>query len=824
MAMRYMEKFGARIADNGYEVIPITPGYKYPAGEGMGKWQRFDGSAEGVSDYLSNGWGGHGIGVKARRSPAVDMDLLDEDVLAEVKEIVREIAGESPLRRVGFAPKELWVYQSDEPWPKVDTGEWLDNQGRKCKVEILADGQQFVAAHIHPDTGKPYQWIGGASVLDTPRKNLPTLSHEQANQIKERVLSLFLGHGWTKKTKSAITRLTNPLDDDDPFAAYRPKVQISDEELERRLFMIEDNTDHDTWFQIGMALYHQYDGKQQGFDLWDRWSQGAPNYDFKALEKRWPTFDNKDLAHTPITCRIILKLSKNAEEADTKKKVSDFVASLMASTTTDELVTVCDEIKVIELPTHVRELLTGKVKAKWKDLTGDNPRIGFIRDLIKYESKEMISAPPWVKPWVYCSQTDELFNIHNRTQLSRPAFNAAYSRYMLTPSERLEGKATPEIQPTDAVLNLYQIPTVYNRMFMPGQPPLYTINGVDYANSYTEDGIPELPGVMSPVEEEAVEIFLGHFKHIIADERDRTLFLDFITHVTQNPGQRVNWAILLQGAEGDGKSYFIEILKAVLGENNVDMIPGKALEEKYNPWAENGLICFIEDVRLHGNNRFDAVNTLKPMITNSMVSIRRMQTNPYTVINTMSYIATANSKDALPVGEEDSRFFPIFTRFQRPQDIDKFKQDNPHYYDRLYATTQFAGAIRQYLLLRKVSPEFNHKARAPKSSYRREMVLLNQTDETAALIDALEESEAPDFSELLLNSSKVADHFMGRDALAPRSKALNRLLSSFGFTLLGRFKVDGAKHQFWTMRPHAWPQDENACADAIRDYLDPEGL
>mgnify|MGYP001179535030 CR=1 FL=1 len=822
-ARRYMEEFGTRIAENGYEVIPIIPGEKRPAGE---KWQKFDGSPEGVQDYLADGKGGHGVGIKSRYAPGVDIDILDEAVNAEVQDIVREIAGESPLKRVGLPPKVLWVYRAekDETFPKVDTGEWLDPQGRKAKLEILADGQQFVAAHIHPDTGKPYQWLDGKSVLSVKRKDLPVLTHEQAKEIKERVLQVFLGHGWTKKTRNSITRLTNPLDDDDPFSAYRPKVQIGDEELERKLFLIEDNTDHDTWFQIGMALYHQYDGSQQGFDLWDRWSASAPNYDREALEKRWPTFNNRDKAHIPITCRIVLKLAKDAEEQSIKEKVVDFLSRLQAAPDTDSLVAVCDEIKVVELPNHVRELMTGKVKAKWKDLTGEAPRIGFVRELIRFESKEIISAPPWVKPWVYCSQTDNLFNIVNRMELTRPAFNAAFSRFMLTPTERLEGKAAPEILPTDAVLNLYQVPTVYNRMFMPGQPALYSIDGVDYANSYTEDGIPELPGELSPVEEEAIQIFLDHLVHIIANERDRTIFLDFMTYIVQHPGQRINWAILLQGAEGDGKSFFISVLKAVLGDKNVNMIPGKALEEKYNPWAENALVCFIEDVRLHGNNRFDAINTLKPMITNPTVSIRRMNTNPYEVVNTMNYITTSNLKDAMPVGDEDSRIFPIFTRFQRASDLEKFKQNNPTYYDRLYAIIQFAGALRQFFLLRKLSADFNPKARAPKSSYRREMVLLNQTEEVTALADTLEESEQDDYSEFLLDSSKVADHFMGTDALAPRGKALSRLLSQYGFTLLGRFKVNGEKRQYWTMQPWAWPEDDLKRGDAVREYLDPDGL
>lgn len=821
-ARHYLKDFGVRIAENGYEVIPIIPGQKRPAGE---RWQKFDGSPEGVMDHLADGKGDHGVGIKTRWSPAVDMDILDEEVLEEIKDVVREIAGESDLKRVGFAPKELWVYRADPDatWPKVDTGEWLDPQGRKAKVEILSDGQQFVAAHIHPDTGQPYKWLGN-SVLHTRREDLIELTHEQALAIRDRALQIFLGHGWTKKTRNAITRLANPLDDDDPFSAYRPKVQISDDELERLLFNITDNADHDTWFQIGMALYHQYDGNQRGFELWDRWSQGAPNYDLKALEKRWPTFDNKDRAHTPITCRIIVKLGKEAEQADIKEKVRDFLQRLEDVDSTDALVAVCDEIKLIDFPNHVRELMTGKVKANWKRLTKETPRIGFVRELIRYENKEIISAPPWAKPWVYCSQTDEMFNIVNRTQLSRVSFNVAHARYMLTPTERLEGKAVPETQPVDACVNLYQIPAVYNRMFMPGQPSLYSINGVDYANSYTEEGIPELPGELSPVEQEAIDIFLAHLHHLIADERDRTIFLDFLCYCVQNPGEKINWAILLQGAEGDGKSFFLAVLKAVMGHNNVNMIPGKALEEKYNPWAENGLICFIEDVRLHGNNRFDAVNTLKPMLTNPTVSIRRMNTNTYEVVNTMNYIATGNTKDALPVGEEDSRFFPIFTRYQRPADLNRFKEANPNYYDRLYATIQFAGALRQFMLLRKLSADFNPKARAPKSSYRGEMVALNQSEETTALIDTLEESHQIDYSEFLLDSSKVADHFMGTDAIAPRGKALHRLLSQYGFTLLGRFKVNGEKRQYWTMKPWAWPADDTKRGNAIREYLDPDGL
>lgn len=825
MGRRYLEEFGARIADNGFEVIPIIPGAKRPAGE---KWQKYDGSARGVQEHIDDGKGDHGVGIKSRWSPAVDMDILDPEVLDEIKEIVRDVAGESILKRVGFAPKELWVYRAEkgETWPKVDTGEWFDPQDRKAKVEILADGQQFVAAHIHPDTGKPYQWLNGHSVLNTMRSDLTPLTHEQAIEIRDRATQVFLGHGWRKKSKNAIARLANPLDDDDPFSAYRPKVQIGDNELERRLMSIKDNEDHEIWFQIGMALYHQYDGSEQGFKLWDEWSQGASNYDYEVLKKRWPTFNNKDNSHTPITCRIILKLSKETAVAEAKETLKEILAGIAASEDTDQLVDVCGRIKHIEFPDHTRELLLGKVKGRWKDLTKEMPRIGFVRDLIRYENPEIISAPPWAKHWIYCSQTDSFYHSVTRTEVGKPAFNALNNRFLLSPAERLEGKATPENAASDMALNLYQVPTVYNRMYMPGYPDLFEYRGQQYVNSYSDANLPELPGDLSPVHCEAIQIFLDHFVHLFANERDRVILLDWIAYLVQNPGQRINWAILLQGAEGDGKSFFRAVIEAVLG-GHVNGITGTALEEKFNSWAEGAMLCFVEDVRLHGQNRFDAVNKLKPMITNAMVTVRRMQTNPYEVVNTMNYMATSNLKDAVPVTDEDSRFFPLFTRFQRPEDIDRFKARNPNYYRRLYALAdepEFAGAIRQYLLSYQISPEFDAKGRAPKSSYKNEMVLLNRSDEQNALRDTLEESTLEDYSEFLLDSTKVADQFMGTDALAPRSKALNRLLSQHGFTLLGRFKINGEKRQYWSMMPEAWPRDPDKCAEAIREYLDPEGL
>src|SRR5512147_3183220 len=50
--------------------------------------------------------------------------------------------------------------------------------GYSCKVEALADGQQFVAFAVHPDTKQPYRWLD-SNPLDVPFTALPVVSEER---------------------------------------------------------------------------------------------------------------------------------------------------------------------------------------------------------------------------------------------------------------------------------------------------------------------------------------------------------------------------------------------------------------------------------------------------------------------------------------------------------------------------------------------------------------------------------------------------------------------------------------------------------------------
>jgi hypothetical protein len=97
---------------------------------------------------------------------------------------------------------------------------------------------------------------------------------------------------------------------------------------------------------------------------------------------------------------------------------------------------------------------------------------------------------------------------------------------------------------------------------------------------------------------------------------------------------------------------------------------------------------------------------MKPWIANKVINIRRMQRGTYEIINT-AYDRASNHKDAIPAGQNDTRYFPLFSRWQTKEAIDKFNELHPNYYTDLYGTLDHAGALRKWLMEYEISDAFD---------------------------------------------------------------------------------------------------------------------
>lgn len=174
--MNYFQKQGRQLLANGYLIVPIKPGHKRPA---LANWQT---SRLGASDL--SGYPKHGVGILcgqgAHPIAAIDIDTTDEGLAALFSAWCHDNLG-TTVERVGNAPKVLLAYRAAEAgWGKC-TGAWFEDElGHAHRLEILGKGQQFVAYHTHPDTGRPYEWVDFLGGLEAMRADeLPVVTTEQ---------------------------------------------------------------------------------------------------------------------------------------------------------------------------------------------------------------------------------------------------------------------------------------------------------------------------------------------------------------------------------------------------------------------------------------------------------------------------------------------------------------------------------------------------------------------------------------------------------------------------------------------------------------------
>ena len=141
-------------------------------------------------------------GLQTRNTPGVDIDVLDEAVAEELQNLLWLMIGDNgqALVRYGRRPKRAVLFQTSESFDKLSTPFFISPNGDAHRVEVLCDGQQFIAHGTHPDTGAAYEWEGGEPA-SVPRDDLPHLSASVAAEFVAKATELMRGRGWVIRGK-----------------------------------------------------------------------------------------------------------------------------------------------------------------------------------------------------------------------------------------------------------------------------------------------------------------------------------------------------------------------------------------------------------------------------------------------------------------------------------------------------------------------------------------------------------------------------------------------------------------------------------------------
>ena len=801
---------GSRLIDNGYSIVPIAVGKKAPGFDG---WSKVRSTKPQLDEWITSGHRQSGAGILTKHTPAVDIDILNEEVALEAEAKAREIFGEAPLR-IGRAPKRLLVFRTETPFRKMRSNRYQDEWGDLHQIEILGDGQQFVAYHTHPDTGRPYQWpsekvdkdgktISEGGPLTIRANDLPDITVEQCEAFIEWFEERAKKESDWKIVKKARSNQLGEIDMDNPFLEDSQAVDISEDELRNRLMMVPNADDYDTWINVGMALHHQFDGSDDGLDLWKEWAETADNFDSDGCDRRWADFAIDGKHRSPLTARYILKLSKEAAAESNVALILKLRDMFSAAKDLPGWNKARDAAREAEIDSLARSAMATLAKERLDVINQSKTPLSEVKKAIAYSPSKSEKTPGWAAPFVYDTTDDRFYDTDRKFSTTQQGFNAMFDRKAMTKKDLLDGKTTPTSTASTLALNVFKITVVNGRRYEPGADKIFHRPDGIFANTYPEHEIPELPDELLPRDKAAIKRVKKHVAHLLEKPEERRLLVDWLSWVVQNPGKHVNWSILLQGVEGDGKSFFAFLLRAVMGVSNVQMLNAHILESPFTDWVVGQCVTCIEEVRLiKATNKYELLNRIKPFITNDVIEVHPKGKATYDAVNTTSYLLFSNFRDALPLDDDGRRYCVLFSRWQRKDKLDAFKAENPDYYDNLYNTiVTSAPALRKWLLEWEQEESFKAKGDAPTTDAKKYMIRQAQPEFIQNVFDIISEGEEPLISNELIDASRLTEVMMDRSMDIPGNKSVGIMMSRYRFESLGKVRVGSDVRTFYTREP-----------------------
>ncbi len=430
-------------------------------------------------------------------------------------------------------------------------------------------------------------------------------------------------------------------------------------------------------------------------------------------------------------------------------------------------------------------------------------------------------APDWAEGWTFVYGDNSFHHADSGRVLSKEGFDAFYMQSMgrrvgFTPAGH------PIVQASTAALTNWDIPKAYGTRFHPDEDVMFLDEGVQFVNTYRKPVIPD-DGYRG---NRGVELLKRLLADLYPEERHQRLVLDFLAHMYRFPSKKLKYALLLKGANEEGKTLIYRLMRRVLGKNNCATVQTSQLKKEFNDFIEGKLLCCIEEIKLTGREGAEALNNLKAPITNEDVSIEGKGEKVRNIDNFCNWMAFTNFEDAVPIEDSDSRWLILFSRFKSNEETaawkaELMKEDGGDYRSRLYDEIearpwQFIRFFEKY----EFSKEYNPTARAPLTVFKAIMNEDGRSEERAVLEELLADGSNPLISHDYVHTDALKDVFddLGIGA-SFRGRGVAALFKSAGFMKCRRTMISilGEK-----IPVNGWTRNGDICD--VEGKLTPTGV
>ena len=306
----------------------------------------------------------------------------------------------------------------------------------------------------------------------------------------------------------------------------------------------------------------------------------------------------------------------------------------------------------------------------------------------------------YFKGCVYVMDIHRIF-IPSGHMLKAEQFNARYGGYIFAIDD-IGDKTTKKAWEAFTESQHTSFPKVDSFAFRPKVPSGAIIDeeGIRVVNTYVPVDVKMVEGDVTP--------FMKHLHKLFPVERDREIITSFMAACVQYPGHKIQWAPLIQGTEGNGKTLFTRCVAYAVGHRYTHFPPAGEIGEKFNAWVFENLFIGVEDIYVP-QQKLEVLEVLKPMITSDRLARRAMQQDQSMHDICANFMFNSNHKDAIRKTENDRRFAVFYTPQQSASDLTRDGMQGDYFPD-LYNWLKFNEGyekVAYYLKNYPIRDEFN---------------------------------------------------------------------------------------------------------------------
>jgi len=264
---------------------------------------------------------------------------------------------------------------------------------------------------------------------------------------------------------------------------------------------------------------------------------------------------------------------------------------------------------------------------------------------------------------VYVVRDNKIWVPATGAMLDKPRFDVVYGGHLF-PLDAQNDKVTDSAFDTLTRSRVLAAPMADVTCFRPEHPSgaIVVEEGWRALNTYLPVTTQRIAGDAAP--------FTQHMEKLFPIARDRDIILHYLASVLANPGRKFQWWPLIQGAEGNGKSFINRVMQFCVGTRYSHLVSPAAMAKtgnQFNSWVEGNLYLGIEEIYVDG--RRDFLESFKTTVTDDRIAKEGKGSNQETGDNRLNGCMFTNHGDAVPISLDTRRYCILYTAQQSYADI-----------------------------------------------------------------------------------------------------------------------------------------------------------